>query len=317
MAHAAGRPVLLRTSGSSAAPRAVVRSTTSWVDSFDHVSRLAGLTDLSRVWVPGPLTASMNLFAAVHADHVGARVVPGPGEATHAVLTPARLGAALDGAALDGPALAGVSVVVAGDRLSAALHDRARAADVVVHHYYGAAELSFVAWGRHAGDLHLFPAVEAAVRDGEIWVRSPYLCSGYDGAAGPLRRDSDGFATVGDRGSLAGDRLEVDGRPEAVTTGGATVLVADVERELRRLVRGEVVVLAVPHQRLGSVVAAVLTDAHDHAALVAVARERLDPAARPRLWHVCERLPLTAAGKVDRDALVTVLLGDDPPRRLT
>jgi acyl-CoA synthetase (AMP-forming)/AMP-acid ligase II len=243
---------------------------------------------------------------------VGARVVATPSEASHAVLTPA----ALD-AALGDPGLAGVTAVVAGDRLSPALGARAVAAGVRVHHYYGAAELSFVAWGGHADDLRLFPGVEAQVRDGEIWVRSPYLCTRYAGAAGPLRRDPSGFATVGDRGRLEGDRLVVDGRPEAVTTGGATVQVADVEAELRRTAQGEVVVLAAPHPRLGAVVAAVLTEAADHAALVAASRERLDPPARPRTWYLCERLPLTAAGKVDRDALAALLSGDEPPRRLT
>jgi acyl-CoA synthetase (AMP-forming)/AMP-acid ligase II len=109
----------------------------------------------------------------------------------------------------------------------------------------------------------------------------------------------------------------IDGRPEAVTTGGTTVQVADVEAELRGAARGEVVVLAVPHARLGAVVTAVLSEAADHPALVAASRQRLDPAARPRTWHLCERLPLTAAGKVDRDALAALLSGDEPPRRLT
>jgi long-chain acyl-CoA synthetase len=314
-AHDAGAPVLLRTSGSRATPRAVVRTTTSWVESFEHVSALAGLSATSTVWVPGPVTSSMNLFALVHADHAGARVVGSPDEASHAVLTPAALEDWLDtGPGAAGPA--GRTVVVAGDRLSPALHERARAAGVEVHHYYGAAELSFVAWGRHADDLHVFPGVEAEARDGEIWVRSPYLCAGYAGADGPLRRDPAGFATVGDRGRLDGDLLAVDGRPDAVTTGGATVQVSDVERELRAVARGEVVVVALPHGRLGSVVAAVLTDAADHAPLVAASRDRLDPAGRPRLWHLCERLPLTAAGKVDRDALLAMVAGDAPPRRL-
>ena len=314
-AHAAGAAVLLRTSGSRATPRAVVRTTTSWVASFDHVGRLAGLSSASTVWVPGPVTSSMNLFALVHADHAGATVVPSPDEASHAVLTPAALDDWLD-TGLEGAGLAGRTAVVAGDRLSPALHDRARTAGVEVHHYYGAAELSFVAWGRHADDLRLFPAVESEVRDGEIWVRSPYLCTGYSGAPGPLRRDPAGFATVGDRGRLDGDLLAVDGRPEAMTTGGATVQVADVERELRAAARGEVVVLAVPHGRLGSVVAAVLTDETDHAPLVSAARDGLDPAARPRLWHLCERLPLTATGKVDRDALLGMVAGDHRLRRL-
>ena len=50
-AHAAGEPVALGTSGTSGAPRGVVRSTGSWVDSFGTVAGLSGLTPSSRVWV--------------------------------------------------------------------------------------------------------------------------------------------------------------------------------------------------------------------------------------------------------------------------
>lgn len=90
---------------------------------------------------------------------------------------------------------------------------------------------------------------------------SPYLCLGYLGEAGPLRNAPDGFATVGDRGNLTGGVLAVAGRGDAaVPTGGATVLVEDVERVLRRAVDSDVVVVGVPHSGLGQVVPAVLTD---------------------------------------------------------
>jgi long-chain acyl-CoA synthetase len=149
------------------------------------------------------------------------------------------------------------------------------------------------------------------VLDGELWVRSPYLCEGYVGPAGPLRRDADGFMTVGDRGTLAGGLLRVDGRGDAaVTTGGATVPVADVEAVLRDVVAGEVVVLGRPHGVLGEVVAAVLTERGDHGPAWRAARTRLAPVRRPRLWYAVPRLPLTGAGKVDRSALAELL--DDP-----
>ena len=61
-AHQRGVPVALATSGSSALPRTVVRSTDSWTSSFGHVEALTGLDPASRVWVPGPLTSTMNLF---------------------------------------------------------------------------------------------------------------------------------------------------------------------------------------------------------------------------------------------------------------
>ena len=303
-AHEAGDLVALGTSGTAGAPRSVIRSTASWVDSFPAVAALTGLTPSARVWVPGPLDATMNLFAAVYARHLGASAQTSPQGATHAFLTPSALRACL----AEQVSLAGTHVVVAGDRLSAGLRDRAADAGAVVHHYYGAAELSFVAWGTHADDLAPFPGVDVAVRGGEIWVRSPYVCTGYDGPPGPLRTD-DGWATVGDRGTYDGRLLVVTGRPDAVTTGGATVHVADVEDVLRDGIAGEVVVVGLPHERLGSVVAVVLTNADDHQGALARARRQLDGAKRPRLWFHVTALPVTPAGKVDRDALASLLSG--------
>ena len=95
---------------------------------------------------------------------------------------------------------------------------------------------------------------------GEIWVRSPYVCDGYDGPPGPLRRDAGRVRhRRGPRACWSDGRLVVLGRPDAVTTGGATVPLADVEAVLRAAATGEVVVVGLPHQGLGAVLAAVLT----------------------------------------------------------
>lgn len=310
-ALARGGRLLLRTSGSSGRPRAVIRSAASWTASFPYVSDLLGLDGTARVWVPGPLSSTMNLFGAVHAVDAGASLVHSAAGASHAHLTPAALTRAL-------PELGGVHVLVAGDRLSRRLYDRVVAAGVEVSHYYGAAELSFVAWGTHEANLQPFPEVEVRVREGVLWVRSPYLCEGYDGA-GPLYLDPEGFATVGDRGHLANGCLRVTGRgSDAVTTAGATVLVADVETALRPVVTGELVVVGVPHADLGEVVAAVLTDGACFAAARRRSRATLSPAQQPRLWFAVEQLPLTSAGKVDRAALTAQLVSPaEGARRLT
>ena len=105
-----------------------------------------------------------------------------------------------------------------------------------VSHYFGAAELSFVAWGRHEDDLRAFPGVEVEVRDGVLWARSPFLAAGVRRVSpGRSCCDADGFGTVGDRGAVAADgTVTVLGRGDAaVLTGGATVQVADVESALR------------------------------------------------------------------------------------
>ncbi len=321
-ADRSGRAVLLRSSGSASSPRPVVRSPGSWTRSFPHVRDLAGIGPASRVLVPGPVASSMNLFARVQAAYAGATVLDrwlADAPPTHVVLTPAGLDRLLT-EDRDGPGAAsldGLVAVVAGDGLSPGLHGRATGRGMVVHHYYGAAELSFVAWGRHADDLRAFPEVEVEARGGEVWVRSPYLCDARAtsatratraaGAADAFRRDADGFATVGDRGRLEHGTLRLAGRPDAVTTGGATVLVADVEAALRPHARGDVLVTGLPHAALGRVVAAVLSDPADLDALVRESRTALPAPARPRLWFHLPAPPVTGAGKVDRARLADVV----------
>lgn len=295
--------LLLGTSGSTGHPRVVRRSTASWFDSFPVVASLTGLDRSSRLWVPGPLSGTMNLFAAVLATTVGAALVDTPADATHAHLTPTELRHWLDS---EEP-LRGRHVTVAGDRLGPGLHDAATERGAVVSHYYGAAELSFVAWGAHEDDLRPFPGVEVVERDGVLWVRSSYLAE---------METEDGYATVGDQGSLTRDgRVVVRGRGDAaVVTGGVTVVTADVEHALRPAVPGEVVVIAVPHPELGEVVGAVLTGPVDLPTVRARSRAALPHSHRPRVWFRVEQVPLTPAGKPDRAALAAAAAAGDLTR---
>jgi long-chain acyl-CoA synthetase len=300
-AYVTGATIRVPTSGTSGAPRWVIRTAASWVDSFAAVAGLCELGRGSRAWVPGPVTASMNAYAVCLIDHVGAALVGGPGDATHVFCTPGALASLLDG---DARALV---VVVAGDRLSPGLADAAARAGHTVHHYYGAAQLSFVAWGRDAESLLAFPEVDVDVRDGDLWVSSPWLCVREEGDPAVLRteiRDDRTWMTVGDRGSVSSDgRIVVTGRADAVTSGGVTVVLADVEGVLRPCARGEVVVVGRPHPRLGAVLVAICTDPVDADALPAIARRALPASHRPRRWFVVDALPVTAAGKVDRDRI--------------
>lgn len=300
-AYAAGDTIRLPTSGTAGRPRWVVRTAASWVDSFPAVAEMCGLTPASRSWVPGPVEASMNAYAICLADHVGARLVHDHQGATHAFCTPSQLSRLLDH---DSHPL---TFVVAGDRLARSAAQRAVDAGHTVHHYYGAAQLSFVAWGRDADSLRLFPGVEAMTVDGELWVTSPWLCLREEGTEPTLRiveRADHTWMTVGDRGTVSYDgRLTVAGRADAVTTGGATVVLADVEAALRIHARGDIVVVGRPHIELGSVLVALCTDAHDLEALPAIARRELPASHRPRRWAHLETLPLTPAGKLDRARL--------------
>lgn len=296
----------LLTSGSSDAsgsPRVVARTSASWLASAEPLARLAGLRADDRIAVTGPLHVSMHLYAALHALWLGASVGDALGDATAMHATPTRLARLLEHPALP------QKVIVAGAAMSPSL--RAAAADrgIRVTEYYGAAELSFVLAG-HGDGLAPFPGVEVELRPDaagdELWARSPYLALGVIGG-GMLRRDRDGFATVGDLAARAEDGwLRVLGRGDAaITTAGATVLAEQLESRIAAL-PGVVTagVVGEPHELLGERVVAVveLADGVELAGVVAAARADLSPAELPRRWFV-HPVPLTASGKVARGVL--------------
>lgn len=308
------------TSGTTGgAPRTVLRSVRSWTDSFAPFTRATGITADDTVLATGPAT-SLFVYARAHAAALGARVVaehswrPGLVEqATVAHLTPTMLGDVLD-AWDDGDGRGSLRlVVVAGAALAPALRERAVDSGLGVVEYYGAAELSFVALGR--GRLAPFEGVEVESRDGVLWVRSPWTALGYaDGASGPLRVDGR-WCTVGDRGAVAGDgAVCVHGRPGLVTSGGRSVVTADVEAVLRRA-PGVVdcAVLGVPHDRLGEILAAVVVGgARDEVG--AHCRRLLPREQRPVLWFAADRIPATATGKPDLAALRESILAGELAR---
>ncbi len=289
--------LLVTTSGSTGKPRVVARTWRSWRASLAPFTELTEITADDVVGLTGPLHTSMHLFAALHTLWRGATLTDTAAGATVVHCVPSTL---------DSMVRAGTAVrlaVIAGAAMTTGLADRARTLGVEIVEYYGAAELSFVAARRYRRPMGAFPGVEVSIRDGEVWARSPYLALGYAGEAGALRFDEDGFASVGDFGSFAGESLVIRGRSDAaVTTGGTTVLAEDIEAVLTAApgVRAAAVV-GIPHERLGEVVVAVLEceDGARGADIRIFARSRLQPAALPRRWFIAE-LPRTTNGKVHR-----------------
>lgn len=293
------------TSGTSGAPRVVLRTAASWDRSFAAVSEL--LTDRPAadelILLPAPPASSLTLFSLAHALGGGPRpVFPGGPRATEATLfhgTPQALRALLEARAL--PRLR--TALVGGAHLDAEVRADAESRGVRVVSYYGAAELSFVAIDAGSG-LRAFPGVEIDVRDGDLWVRSPYTALGYLGGSGPLRTDG-AWSTVGDLATLDGEVLTLRGRgDEAILTASATVIPDEVEAGLRMLPGvTDAVVFGIPTGRIGALVAAMVevdTDVPPTARhLRSLAATRFAPAHLPRLWFA-GRLPRTASGKPAR-----------------
>jgi acyl-CoA synthetase (AMP-forming)/AMP-acid ligase II len=322
-AIAAGRltndDLVLFTSGSSGAPRAVVRTIESWQASLAPLTEISGIgpdVGSGPVWIPGPLTSSLFLYGAVHAAWGGLGWTggrpdsPRVQQAAAAHLVPTQLVDALD-AREQGLLPHLRTVVVAGDHLASSLRGRATRQGLRVVEYYGAAELSFVGWRDDDGPFRTFPGVELVLGTaGALWVRSPYVARDYlrPEANAPWRQ-RDGWHTVGDLARPAATGWWLVGRGEsAVTTGGHTVLVAEVEAALRGVPGvADVVVLGLPHERLGQVVSAVVHattpgDAELRLRLQQAARALPGP-SRPRRWLRTDALPVLPSGKVDRAAL--------------
>ena len=294
------------TSGTSGAPRIVLRTAASWERSFAAVSEL--LTDRTAteqpIMLPAPPASSLTLFSLAHALAGGPQpVFRGGRGATEATLfhgTPQALRTMLEARAL--PRLR--TALVGGSHLDARLRADAESRGIRVISYYGAAELSFVALDEGRG-LRAFPGVEVEVRDGELWVRSRYTALGYLGRSGPLRKDG-AWATVGDLATADGGVLTLRGRgDQAILTASATVVPDEVEAGLRTLPGvADAVVFGIPTDGIGALVAAMVevdADVPTPTArrLRSMSATRFAPAHRPRVWFA-GRLPRTASGKPAR-----------------
>lgn len=265
-------------SGTSGLPKAFTRSAASWHESFIRSTDYFGLTAESVTLAPGPMAASMNLYALGESIFAGGTFVALPdfspdagltevaaNQVNRLVLVPTVLELLARRAVDTGQVAPGItSIVCAGSALSGATAALAQlwAPNAMIHQYYGAAELGFVAATTLAPGAVLeesdgvgpaFPGVQLSIRDGQgaevqtgevgsVCVKSPYVCSGYawgdDGLAFSIL-GTDGWYTVHDQGSLdQHGNLHLAGRAsDMILTSGANVYPHAVELALRRNVR--------------------------------------------------------------------------------
>ncbi|SNT43084.1 AMP-binding protein [Rhodococcoides kyotonense] len=276
--------LLVATSGSTGRPRPLARTVASWADSFDEFTAITGLKPEDRILITGPLHATMHLFAAVHALHIGACVTDDAESATAAHAVPAVLRRLVEHSGKLR------TVVVAGTALDSGARDKAFGVDLV--EYYGAAELSLVAARRVPEPLRLLDGVDARIEDGLLFVRSPYAVLG-----------TPEWVSVGDLAELGQDgTLTVHGRGDAaIDVGGTTVLAEEVERILDGIdgIRAAAAI-GTRHDVLGETVTAVIELVGDLDAVKKDARRLLQKEAVPRRWVVVDELPRTGSGKIAR-----------------
>jgi acyl-CoA synthetase (AMP-forming)/AMP-acid ligase II len=145
---------------------------------------------------------------------------------------------------------------------------------------------------------------------GEIQMKGPTVTPGYfrRPEATATAFTADGWFRSGDLGSLndEGELHYIARVKEIVRVGGENVSPAEVEEVLRD-VSGlkQVCVLAVPHERLGEVAAAVVIADGEVAwpAVLLEVKNRLANFKVPREIYVTDAFPMTATNKVQRSVL--------------
>ena len=153
----------------------------------------------------------------------------------------------------------------------------------------------------------------AAGEVGEIFLRAPfYGGSTYLGEAPQLRQSQDGFSSVGDMGYVDDDDFLyiVDRRVDMIITGGANVFPAEVENALIDHPKiADIVVVGLSDPEWGRRVHAIIepADPGDPPTLDEVrryAKERLLPYKVPKSIEMVERMPRSAATKINRGRLI-------------
>jgi len=305
------------TSGSSGAPRRILRSMDSWLGSFAVNAGLFGIGPGVRVAVLGGLEQSLALYGALEALHLGAELHllggmrPDRQAAALAArrvevlyATPAQLRLMVEAA--DFPALR--RVVVGGSKLDPGL--RAALGPAEVREFYGAAEASFITLsGPGTPEASVgapYPGVELEVRGGEVRVRSPYLFRRYAGEDPGGALWCDGWLSVGERGRLEGGFLYLSGRAgRMVTVADQNVFPEEIELFLMGLPGVErAAVLPRPDPLRGVHLVAVLRgDPAREGEILAACRGRLGALKAPKavIWRA--DWPVLPSGKTDFRAL--------------
>ncbi|MFJ4207720.1 class I adenylate-forming enzyme family protein [Paenarthrobacter sp. NPDC089675] len=259
------------TSGTTSIPKAFTRSRRSWQVSFEASIEFFGLSRDDRTLAPGPLSASLNLYALSECLYAGstfhtlesfdvgdAHAAIAHDGITRLVLAPTMLRLLSERGLAGAVDASGIrSIVCAGSKLDARTLEAARrwAPHAVIYEYYGASELSFVSGTRLTAGAPLdiggtgigrpFPGVDVRILDddgriladgqyGNIGVQSGMVSNGYLwGDDGHALRCLDGWYTVGDQGFLRDGVLHILGRrSDMILTSGKNVYPHEVELAL-------------------------------------------------------------------------------------
>ncbi|MGQ7844378.1 AMP-binding protein [Granulosicoccus sp. 3-233] len=322
-------------SGTSGEARRIQRSQQSWISSFEVNARMLQATADDSYAIVGRLSHSLPLYASLEACHIGAdlhligdlrpdRQLSALKELQTSVLylTPAQARLLCRARPAFGQQqVPGLRHVLCGggklDEMTRhALSELFNNAAIV--EFYGASETSFITMSNQQtpeGSVGCaYPGVKLKILDeegemttaeGEIWVSSPYLFSGYSQGGWRDTRWRDGYLSIGECGQLdeAGFLFLRGRKARQANVADTRVYLEEIEAVLLQHATVEHCVVVTRQDALrGEVLLAVVEGSFDEQwrrQLLSFARERLGATLAPREILFLDSLPYLDAGKPD------------------
>lgn len=305
------------TSGSTGAAKVITRSQASWLRSFQVNAGLFDYTGTDKLAVLGSLEHSLALYGVIEAVHLGltaydlghvrpdrqADLIAANGiTVLYATPTQLRL--------LSGhPAMPFVRLILCGGgRLDPTTRDIVTDTfpNATLRNFYGAAETSFITISDdttpHGSVGKAYPGVEIDIRDGDIWVRSPYLFDCYAEARSDHTQWAEDWLTVGEYGWLDEDgHLFLHGRAgRMVTVADKNLFLDSLEEALKTLPRiRDCAMVALPDPKRGQALHLFVEGEAPREAIALLSRTRFGPHAVPSRITTLDALPRLPSGKPD------------------
>ncbi|WP_299849401.1 AMP-binding protein [uncultured Roseovarius sp.] len=335
------------TSGTSGQAKTIRRRPESWVKSFYINRQDFALGPGDTYATIGHLGHSLSLYATLEAFHIGADILMlsslSPknqinrmieNQVTVIYATPSQLHLLMRGAgALGLTSLPEVRHIFSGGGKLEGTHRQHLAElfpNAAIREFFGASETSFISiTDRDTPDGSVgrpYPGVTLEIRNnmlaqpgetGEIWVTSPYLFEGYEGA-GTTETQWDGkYLSIGEMGYLdANGHLFLRGRKNRmVTVSDTNVFPEEIEKSLMALPQITLcAALGLPDEKRGhKILCAIEGRAFEgmEKQLRQRCRDALGAPAVPHRFIFLDKIPLLAAGKPDLQTLQQ-LLGSTP-----
>ena len=183
-----------------------------------------------------------------------------------------------------------------------------RMANAPVEEVYGSTETGGIAYRsrmRDETEFRPFPVIGWKIEDERLFVKSPFISPSL-----PL--DDEGYFRTGDRvGGQSEDGFELSGRVDnVVKVGGNRVELDAVEQKIRALkaIKDIFIFQISAKQGRDSEVAALVVTKTDIKELKRLFRKTLSPVEMPRHILKVDAIPMTPAGKKDRQAVLSLIL---------